>query len=185
MNVQNPIQFEPITAAHSGPVELTILPEATRFNLRIDPAGLAAASTAFGVDLPERIGGWAESATRSAICLGPDEWVLLAEETDRQAIEASFAGIYSDVPHSLTDISDREIAIEITGDRAAELLTVACPRNLDAIAPGSGVRTLFDSAQVVLYRDTSDKFRIEVWRSFFPHVWELLIIANKELASGL
>jgi sarcosine oxidase subunit gamma len=65
-----------------------------------------------------------------------------------------------------------------------ELLSVACPLDLRRMAPGSAKRTLFDTAQIVLLRDAPERFRIEVWRSFFPHVHELLQIANAELASG-
>jgi sarcosine oxidase, subunit gamma len=81
-------------------------------------------------------------------------------------------------------ISDREITITITGPRALELLSVACPLDLSRMATGTAKRTLFDSAQVVLIRDGAEAFRIEVWRSFFPHVRELLDIATRELASG-
>lgn len=185
MNLQNTDQSSPSAAALVGPVELTLLPEAARFNLRIGPADLAKASEAFGVTLPNGIGQRAANGTRSALCVGPDEWVLLADDEERQAIETGFAAVYSNAPHSLTDISDRELAIQITGDRAAELLSVACPRNIGAIEPGTGVRTIFDNAQIVLYRDADDSFRIEVWRSFFPHVWELLNTANREFAIGL
>ena len=89
------------------------------------------------------------------------------------------------MPHSLTVISDREFTIAITGPRAQEFLTVACPLDLSRMAPGTAKRTLFDSAQVVLIRDAEDAFRIEVWRSFFPHVSELLVIAQREFACGL
>jgi sarcosine oxidase subunit gamma len=84
-----------------------------------------------------------------------------------------------------TIISDREFTIAITGTRAQEFLTVACPLDLSRMAPGTAKRTLFDSAQVVLIRDAEDAFRIEVWRSFFPHVSELLVIAQREFACGL
>ena len=42
-----------------------------------------------------------------------------------------------------------------------------------------------DSAQVVLTREAEDRFRLEVWRSFAPHVRALLTTATAELAAGL
>ncbi len=180
MNVQNPI-----VPASAGPVTLTIQPEAARFNLRIDPAHLAAASGAFGLMLPAIIGKGAEDGKRRALCLGPDEWVLTAAETDRDEIAAAFAGLYDERPHSLVEIGDREIAITLEGPDAATLLTVGCPVDVQGFTVGSGARTVFDGVQVVLYRDAPDRFTLEVWRSFLPHVLELLNIANRELATGI
>lgn len=184
MNIQSSIQATLSQSMSVGPVSLTLLPEAARFSLRIDPGSLDSASKALGVILPSKIGKRAASGTRSALCLGPDEWEILAGEEERMEIEAAFAAIYPKAPHSLTDTSDREITILIEGVQAAELLSVACPIDFGQLASGDGKRTVFDSAQVVLYRDSEDSFRMQVWRSFLPHVWELLNIANREFAAG-
>ena len=166
-------------------VTIDVLPPVARLNLRIAPANLAAASAAFGLPLPNKIGQGAAKNGHAAWCLGPDECLLHAPEAEQAAIVADFAKARDKAPHSLTVISDREFTIAITGIRAQEFLTVACPLDLSRMAPGTAKRTLFDSAQVVLIRDADDAFRIEVWRSFFPHVSELLDIALREFACGL
>lgn len=181
MNVKNPI----MPATHAGPVSLTVQPEAARFNLRIDPVHLADASGAFGLALPSVIGQGAQDGARRALCLGPDEWVLSAAAADRDAIAAAFAGIYAALPHSLVEISDREIAVTLEGPQAATLLTVGCPVDVERFAVGTGARTIFDGAQVVLHRDGPERFTLEVWRSFLPHVLDLLETGNRELAAGL
>lgn len=166
-------------------VTIAVLPPVARLNLRIAPANLTTASTAFGLPLPSRITQGVAKGDRAAWCLGPDEWLLQAPEAEQAAIVADFAKARAKVPHSLTVISDREFTIAITGPCAQEFLSVACPLDLSRMAPGTAKRTLFDSAQVVLIRDADDAFRIEVWRSFFPHVSELLDIALREFACGL
>lgn len=166
-------------------VSVSVLPPVARFNLRVAPGDLAAASKAFGVTLPTKVGQGAAKGERAAWCLGPDEWLLHAPEAEQAAITAAFDTLRASTPHSLTVISDREITIAISGPRAAELLSVGSPLDLARMVPGSAKRTVFDSAQVVLLRDGEDAFRMEVWRSFFPHVHELLQIATRELASGL
>ena len=166
-------------------VSVAVLSPVARLNLRIATANLAAASAAFGLPLPNRIGQGVAKDGHAAWCLGPDEWLLHAPEAEQAAIVADFAKARAKAPHSLTVISDREFTIAITGPRAQELLSVACPLDLSRMAPGTAKRTLFDSAQVVLIRDADDAFRIEVWRSFFPHVSELLEIAVREFACGL
>ncbi len=168
----------------AGPVAIEVLAPVARFNLRVWPAERAAVAEAFGVALPERVGQGAEAGSKRAWCLGPDEWLLHADAAQEVEVVDAFAAIRAGSPHSLTVISDREITIGISGDRVEELLSVACPLDLRRMAPGSAKRTLFDTAQIVLLRDASERFRIEVWRSFFPHVHELLQIANAELASG-
>ena len=168
----------------AGPVAIEVLAPVARFNLRVWPEDRGAAAEAFGVALPERVGQGAVADGKSAWCLGPDEWLLHADAARTAEIVEGFAAIRPDAPHSLTVISDREITIGIEGAQAAELLSVACPLNLARMEPGTAKRTLFDTAQIVLLRDAPDRFRIEVWRSFFPHVHELLQIANAELASG-
>lgn len=166
-------------------VSVAVLPPVARLNLRIAPTDLATASAAFGLPLPGDIGQGVAKGDRAAWCLGPDEWLLHAPEAEQAAIVADFARSRAMTPHSLTVISDREFTIAITGTRSQELLSVACPLDLSRMAPRTAKRTLFDSAQVVLIRDADDAFRIEVWRSFFPHVSELLDIALREFACGL
>ena len=166
-------------------VSIAVLPPVARLNLRIAPANLAAASAAFGLPLPTKIGQGVVKNGHAAWCLGPDEWLLHAPEAEQAAIVADFAKARTKAPHSLTVISDREFTIAITGPRAQEFLTVACPLDLSRMAPGTAKRTLFDRAQVVLLRAADDAFRIEVWRSCFPHVSELLDIALREFACGL
>jgi sarcosine oxidase subunit gamma len=177
MNAQTPIT--------SGPVSLTLRPEMARFNLRIDHAHLDAASTAFGLALPSIIGHGAEDGGRRALCLGPDEWVLSAPESEADAIASAFARLYTERPHSLVEISDREIAVRIEGPQAVTLLSVGCPVDVENFAVGNGARTIFDGVQVVLYRDAADCFTLEVWRSFLPHALDLLRTANRELATGI
>ena len=179
------IRPETGTAALATRVSVSDLPTSARFSLRVGPAERAAASRALGLDLPERIGVRVVEGGRSALCLGPDEWVLHAPEAEAAAIRDAFAAVESEAPHSLVDISDREIALAIEGPAALDLLACGCPRDLARLPVGAGTRTVFDSAQVVLTREAEDRFRLEIWRSFAPHVRAILATATAELAAGL
>ena len=112
-------------------------------------------------------------------------WSVLLLAPVAALIAAAFAGLYAELPHSLVEISDREVAITLDGPQAATLLSVACPVDVESFAVGTGARTVLDGVQVVLYRDAPDRFTLEVWRSFLPHVLGLLEIGNRELATGL
>lgn len=175
----------PVKSFDAVSLSMAVLPSVARFNLRIAPADLAAASKAVGLTLPTKIGQGEQNGDRAAYCIGPDEWLLHAGEADQQAIVSSFGAVCEKIPHSLVVISDREFTIGINGSAALDLLSVACPLDLSRMAIGSAKRTVFDYAQVVLIRDGEDAFRIEVWRSFFAHVHGLLEIGARELAIGL
>ena len=156
-----------------------------RFSLRTQPAQRAAVSAALGLDLPETVGKRAEGRGREALCLGPDEWVVTAPEAGAGAVAADLAAVRAEAPHALTDISDREVTYAVAGPEAPTLLSIGCPRDLDRIAPGEGRRTVFDGVTVVLWRDGPDAFRMDVWRSFAPHVRALLETGRAEIALGL
>lgn len=170
------------TIAASGAATVTAMPPVARFSLRGRGGAVAALSGALGVDLPVRVGARARLGARDVLCVGPDEWMIHAPEGDADAIVAACAGV--DAPHALVEVSDRELSFAIAGPQAAELLTLGCARDPETIAVGAGRRTVFDGATVILWRDGPDAFRMDVWRSFAPHVLHLLKTGCRELALG-
>ncbi|OYR26768.1 sarcosine oxidase subunit gamma family protein, partial [Brucella grignonensis] len=136
-----------------------------------------------GLTLPDRIGKRAATGSAEAIRLGPDEWTLYVPADQVATLTAACAAIYADHPHSLVDISGREVTLSIEGPKAAELLTLGCPRDIATIAIGGGRRTIFDGAMVVLLRDAEVRFRMDVWNSFADHIAHLLETGCKELAA--
>lgn len=167
------------------PFTVQDLPHSPRFVLRVRPAHRTALGEALGLDLPATIGHRATRGATEVLCLGPDEWTILVPEADRAALVAAGAGAYAQAPHSLVEVSDREITLRLTGPHALTALTAGCPRDIDAMAVGQGARTLFDSATVTLWRDGRQDFRMDVWRSFLPHVRAILDKVSAELKSGL
>jgi sarcosine oxidase subunit gamma len=167
---------------HSGPIKLLQLPEEVRFSLRIDVSLIAKASKALGFKLPDQIGARTNVETGYAAMLGPDEWVIKTSAEDRDSIASAFTKLYKTTPHSLTDISDREISILLEGSEVTDLLAIGNPLDFRKFKVGRSERTLFDTAQIVLHRDRDDSFKLDVWRSFFPHVWGMLVVGNRELA---
>ena len=155
--------------------------DSARFSLRIDPAELSRASDAFGLSLPETIGSAVIENEKIAICLGPDEWYLVAPTDAQDTIVSAFAAFYSESPHSLIDIGHREVGIEIDGLDAVLALSSAIAFDLESMPANSGCRTVFDKVQIILLRETELRFRIEVWRSFATHVWDLLTCASREI----
>ncbi|MTE01255.1 sarcosine oxidase subunit gamma [Paracoccus sp. YIM 132242] len=167
----------------ASPVLVEDVVPALRLSLRVKPAHRATLAQALGLDLPARVGARAVANGTEALCLGPDEWLLTAPEGTDLASPAR--AVYADAPHSLVDISDREVTLRLSGPAVLDLLAACCPRNVAAMPVGTAARTVFDSATVVLWRDGPADFRMDVWRSFAPHVRSLLAQVRQEIAAGL
>lgn len=172
-------------AASIPAAQLALLPPMARLALRGREAALAPAGAAFGVELPREACRFARSGARSALWLGPDEWLLTAEGgADSAALYGEMEGALAGLPHALVDVSDRSLAFTVEGPRAAYVLNQGCPLDLDlsAFPVGMVTRTVFAKAQIVLMRESETRFRLDVWRSFAPYVWSLLEDARRELS---
>ena len=172
----------PGVLVRTAAAQVQVLPAQGRLSLRARQ-GLAPLGAALGLDLPDRIGGRTAAGAAEAIRLGPDEWTVLVPAGDVARLVAACAALGAAHPHSLVDISGREVTLLIEGPRAAELLTLGCPRDIATIPAGEGRRTVFDGASVVLWRDAADRFRMDIWNSFAAHLGHLLETGCKELAA--
>ena len=179
----HPLLGKTITGDKTSRLTIRVAEDIARFSLRIDPASAPSAGAAFGAPLPARIGGMVSAGGRTALQLGPDEWVLTAPVADSDGIADAFAALQE--PHSLVDVGHREVGILVEGEAAALALRSAIAFDVEAMAVGTGCRTLFDKAQIVLIREDKNRFRIEVWRSFADHVWGILHAVSREIALGL
>ena len=169
MNIMYPAGVAGVTIAELQPT--------TRISLRLaDPA-------ASGIGLPVQVGSRSVDGTRTALCLAPDEWLVEVPEAGRDGLLAALAG--TTVPMSAVEVSDREITLALEGPGVLDLVATGCPRDLARMPVGSGARTVFDTAQVVLTREAEDRFHLTVWRSLLPHVRALLDISQRELTADL
>ncbi len=168
-----------------GSLVLEALPAEARFSLRIDADNVSRCVGAFGCELSPDIGAAPGRDGRCALTLGPDEWLLLAPEGERDAIAAGFSALGPDAPHSLVDVGHRSVAMRIAGPGARDALNTGCPLDLSVIPIGGCTRSVFHKAEVVLLRLDVDDFRLEVARSFAEYVWSMLERAVNEAGSGL
>ena len=135
-----------------------------RYSLRArDPAMLAAV---IGHSLPARIG-----ETEGGIaCLGPDEYYArLPVDT----VLSDGAG----QPMSIVDVSARAVGIAIDGERAVDVLAAGCPLDLARFAVGRTTRTIFETVEIIVARETETRWHVEVWRSFAPWLWRAFATA--------
>ncbi len=119
----------------------------------------AALGTLIGRNVPVQIG-----ETHDAVaCLGPDEWLL------RLPVGSNLP-LGEGLPLSIVEISERAVTLVIEGPRAVDLLQTGCPRDLHRFATGEARRTVYEGVEMILWRTGNERFEIEVWRSFAPHL---------------
>ncbi len=150
-------------------VSLAEMPPAERVSLRVPAASIASLSRALGATLPQKPKTSAAKGERAALWLGPDEWLVLdAEGSDILGDCAKAKGL-----HSAVGISHRNVAISVTGAKAAAAINSGCPQDLslEAFPVGACSRTVFGKGEIVLYRTAADAFRVECWRSFADYVF--------------
>jgi sarcosine oxidase subunit gamma len=163
-------------------IALTALDDLSRFAVRGDRTAADAIGTAFGVELPAEPSRSASRQGRAALWLGPDEWLLLAENADAETVSEAVRGALGDRPHSWVDVSHRNAGFLVSGPHAAAVLNAGCPLplGLAAFPVGKCTRTLFGKAEIVLWRKEETAFRIEVWRSFAAYLADLMAEAARE-----
>ena len=149
-----------------------LLPPATRFILQCARDARDRAGATFGVAMPEAACRAESAAGRAALWLGPDERLLLAPEGSEEAVAAALGQALAGLPHSLVEVSHRQVALAVTGVAARDLLASGCPLDLDAEAfpVGMCTRTVFARAEVVLWRRSAEEYHLETGRSFSGYV---------------
>jgi sarcosine oxidase subunit gamma len=165
-----------MTTIGADGVSLETLPPFARFIFRGPEGAVQAMSEAFGISLPRDACRATMAADRAALWLGPDEWLLLSPAAGLEGIAGDVAERVAALPHSLVDVSDRQVALRLSGRRAVTVLAGGVALDLDPVAfpVGMCTRTVLAKAEIVLWRTAPDSFHIEVWRSFAPYVWGFL-----------
>ena len=186
-------QLDPLPA--SDRIAIRVLPPEAHFTLRLAADDAARISQIAGLSLTLPINRVRDVPPRLAARLGPDEWLLITAEADAEAFQAEAARALAGCHHALVDIGHRNIAIEVVGPVAADILNAGCPLDfgLDRCSPGSATRTLFAKAEIILFRlaDVAGergglvpRYRIECWRSFGRYVHGVLAEVAREYSAA-
>jgi len=152
---------EPVEGAG---VRLSLADGKVRYSMRArDPAVLEGE---LGHALPRKIG----DTLGGIACLGPDEWyVVLPDNFDLPRGEG--------LPVSVVDVSSRALGLVLEGPRALEVLSSGCPLDLAKMGVGRATRTVFETVEIVVWREAEDRWHIEVWRSFATWLWHAFLAA--------
>ena len=121
--------------------------------------------------LPTEPNTVAGDATRAALWLGPDEWLIVGPPGNEAQLEAEFAAAGATV----VDVSANRTTLELSGPRARELLEFGCPIDLhpSVFGPGRCAQTLLARANVLIWFVSDEPepiYRLLVRPSFAAYV---------------
>src|SRR3954470_23762572 len=106
---QGPLEVIAGPLSASPAVELSVTAPRAKFSLRCQPHLLAIAGKSLGFTPPDTVCRAAVSNGRAALCLGPDEWLLLAAEDDGEAIPGQISVALAGTHFALVDVGHRSL----------------------------------------------------------------------------
>jgi sarcosine oxidase subunit gamma len=164
-------------------VRLAERPFLAMVSLRVDPTRAAALERALDVELPRTVGRVAEHGPRHVLWLGPDEWLVVAEEHPSPLVESMVAA--ADGAHAaVVDVSANRTVLELSGPAARGVLEKGCPADLHprAFQPGMAITTTLARVPLLLWQVDAEVYRLLPRSSFSDYVARWLRDAMVELS---
>lgn len=159
-------------------IRIEPIPSGARFSLRLRESAAVP-----GLKLDLAINRCAQIGTRLCARLGPDEWWMVAPAAEREAVADEVQRALGDRFYSWVDISDRDVAFNVSGPRARDVINGGCPLDLhdSAFPAGSATRTILSKTEIVIFRpDAATSYRIECRRSLAQYTQGLLETIARE-----
>ncbi len=172
LSIDQGISIPDVLTRHPEKIDVRLVGERCRYNIRVQREDLDAVRAASALDLPDKIGASSATQDRKILCLGPDEWIIVAHMSEAARLRRTCRDISQEFTLSTVDISHRNVAFSLTGSLVANLINIGCPLDLavDRFPIGKSTRTVFENAEIMLLRESKTGFYLETWRSFAPYV---------------
>ncbi|WP_282041171.1 sarcosine oxidase subunit gamma [Halomonas alimentaria] len=142
-----------------------------------------------GISLPGQPLGLALDANgeRSVQWLSPDEWLVIVPGGEELDIEQRLRDALGDAHYAIVDVSGGQTLVELSGEKARELLMKSTPYDVhpEAFPVGKGVTTVFAKANLILRRPTEERWELVLRRSFADYVYRWILDAGAEYAIGV
>jgi sarcosine oxidase subunit gamma len=153
----------------------------TQVNVRASDEVVGRVGAALGIALPIEPNTVSTRGQRSALWLGPDEWLVIDASGDPQQIESTVRQAFAPDWGSVVDVSANRVVFELSGPAARDILSRGCPLDLHPrrFEPGKCAQTLLAKTAIILWQtDAAPTFRILVRASFATHVAHWLADAS-------
>ena len=175
-----------LLATEGGPAGLRELPFRTMVGLRNTPGTPAAerVEAALGLILPTACGATGATDGRTALWLGPDEWLVVSEVDGPGDLVALLDDALAGAPGSAVDVSANRTTLELSGERARQVLEKGCALDLHprSFGPGRAVSTTLGPVPLVLWQTGEETYRLLPRSSFADYLARWLLDAAAEFA---
>jgi sarcosine oxidase subunit gamma len=172
-------------AALPDGVQITPLPFVAMADVRLDPAGPAAAVVAayLGVYLPTTPSTYVEGESATAIWLGPDEWLITNPFWTPDGLETALRAAIGG-NGTVVDVSAQRTTLRLRGEHVRDLLAGGCSLDLHprVFRRGAAAQTMLGLTGVVLMAldDTGTSYQVLVRSSFAGYLISWLLDAATE-----
>jgi sarcosine oxidase, subunit gamma len=179
-------RFATLSGRAGGELSIRELAFVSQINLRADPNDanvMRRLAEVLGFALPVIPNTVSARDDRRALWLGPDEWMVVGPDGQRQALEQALRNGLNGGFVSIVDVSANRTVLEIRGPKARELLAHGVPIDLDApsFGPGRCAQTLLSKAQLIVESISAHPgFYLYVRSSFASYVADWLLDAAAE-----
>ncbi|MER5394279.1 sarcosine oxidase subunit gamma family protein [Saccharopolyspora sp. NPDC002686] len=183
-----PLADRVISKADATVARIAEVPFRAQVGLRVDPKSSAAEriATAIGAMLPGDPGGVVVTRDLVVLWLGPDEWLIIGPVGAQDRIERTLNSALGGGFGAVVDVSAHRTIIEVSGERARDLLNSGCALDLHprAFPAGRCASMLLARAQVVLVccDAREPRYWVLVRASFARYLADWLADATTEFA---
>jgi sarcosine oxidase, subunit gamma len=179
-------RFSEVASASGGRLALREVPFSAQLDFRANPADgrvVDSVHKALGFLLPTDPNTAASAGGRSALWLGPDEWLIVGGEGEESLLSRVLHTALGDNFGSVVDVSANRTVVELSGPAARDVLAHGCPVDLHPRQFGTGrcAQTLLAKAQVIIHQvNDGPTFHLYVRTSFAWYLAEWLLDATTE-----
>jgi len=179
-------RFSEVASSSGGRLALREVPFSAQLDFRANPADgrvVDSVHKALGFVLPTDPNTAASAGGRSALWLGPDEWLIVGGEGEESLLTRVLHTALGETFGSVVDVSANRTVIELSGPAARDVLAHGCLVDLHprVFGPGRCAQTLLAKAQVIIHQvNDAPTFHLYVRTSFAWYLAEWLLDAMTE-----
>ena len=131
-----------------------------------------------GIILPLEVGKIAIKEEISIICTGPNEWLIVSNNTIEEN-DSSFELeniLYENISKkdlgAVTNVTDQFTIFSLKGSNIYEILSKSTPFNFDTLSDNSSSQTLLNNIDITIVKKSNENMDLLVRRSFSEHLWD-------------
>lgn len=175
-----------LRATRGGGAVLAEAPRQAMLSLRLDPDGAPArrVGEALGLTLPAVCSETAAAGPDTVLWLGPDEWLVVSTRPDPAELTDLVTRAIAGERGSAVDVSANRTILELSGERARDVLDKGCPADLHprSFGPGRAITTTLARVPLVLWQTAPERYRLLPRTSFADYVARWILDAATEFA---